>query len=399
MRILIYTHNTMGLGHTVRACSLAHALDARFNEAAILLVGGANIGRYDWLPERVDHVKLPSYERTIQDKQFTTRPRIKGLRKRDLHLIRQAILAELLSTYSPDVCIVDFFPCGKMQELMPALLQWKQTHPRSLLCYGLRGIIDSPERAFTEALALSDLDALHLYDVIWAYCDPRVVDVLVLHPEFRAFEGKLVYTGYISRPRNDTTEFKNIRQTLGVHDNERLIVASLGSGWMTEKMLSLIAGAVRQLATIIAVRCVVLYGTYLDLNTRELIAELEKEYRLFLPTPLVPDPAPYLMAASLFIGRGGYNTLTDVIRYGPPTIIIPATDHGAEQVLHARRLSEEGYCYVRDEETLTEESLVREILALWERPLGLKSDISLDGATYAAEWLAHALTSVEPSKL
>src|SRR5258706_7364440 len=58
-RILIYSHDTFGLGHLRRCRTLAHALVDRFKQLSVLILSGSPIiGSFDFRA-RVDFVRIP----------------------------------------------------------------------------------------------------------------------------------------------------------------------------------------------------------------------------------------------------------------------------------------------------------------------------------------------------
>jgi predicted glycosyltransferase len=58
-RVLIYSHDTFGLGHLRRCRALAHALVDRFKQLSVLILSGSPIiGSFDFRA-RVDFVRVP----------------------------------------------------------------------------------------------------------------------------------------------------------------------------------------------------------------------------------------------------------------------------------------------------------------------------------------------------
>ena len=58
-RILIYSHDSFGLGHLRRCRAIAHAIVDRFKGVSVLILSGSPIiGSFDFLP-RVDFVRIP----------------------------------------------------------------------------------------------------------------------------------------------------------------------------------------------------------------------------------------------------------------------------------------------------------------------------------------------------
>ena len=60
VRILMYSHDTFGLGHLRRCRTIAHSLVEDFHGLSVLIISGATIaGAFDYRA-RVDFVKIPS---------------------------------------------------------------------------------------------------------------------------------------------------------------------------------------------------------------------------------------------------------------------------------------------------------------------------------------------------
>src|SRR5258705_8396530 len=58
-RILIYSHDSFGLGHLRRCRTIAHALVERFKDVSVLILSGSPIiGSFDYRA-RVDFVRVP----------------------------------------------------------------------------------------------------------------------------------------------------------------------------------------------------------------------------------------------------------------------------------------------------------------------------------------------------
>src|SRR3546814_10295855 len=69
-RVLIYSHDTCGLGHLRRCRTLAHALVERHKDMSVLIISGSPIiGSFDFR-SRVDFVRIPGVIK-LRDGQYT----------------------------------------------------------------------------------------------------------------------------------------------------------------------------------------------------------------------------------------------------------------------------------------------------------------------------------------
>jgi predicted glycosyltransferase len=221
------------------------------------------------------------------------------------------------------------------------------------------------------------------------YTDPAIVDVATIYPELEPLRNKLLYTGYVLRESTRTQQSRaEIRQRLGVSDDTWLVVVGLGSGWKAEPLLELVIAAARVITEHHHARFLVLCGTKLD---REMVfrsLRAMEDMPVFFPITFAPNPADYMVAADAFIGRGGYNTLAEVLLTGVPALIVPSRAMGDEQELHARRLADLGLCLRLDETGLTPDVLAKQVLTLSMRDGFNQPRYRLDGAQFAAAWLS-----------
>jgi predicted glycosyltransferase len=108
-RILIYSHDSFGLGHLRRCRAIAHALVDRFKGLSILILSGSPIiGSFDFRA-RVDFVRIPGVIK-LHDGDYQSL---------GLHIdvdqtmeMRAAIIRQTALSFSPDVFIVDKEPLG-----------------------------------------------------------------------------------------------------------------------------------------------------------------------------------------------------------------------------------------------------------------------------------------------
>jgi predicted glycosyltransferase len=146
-RIALYGHDTFGLGHLRRNLTLAHQLARDFPDAHLLALTGSSHAHAFPLPPRFDFVKVPS----------VTKAEDGGYRARSLDMslaevadFRSRLIDQTLSSFRPDILIVDHAPAGMAGELRVPLDRLRGSHPDTGLVLGLRDVIDEPERVRSE---------------------------------------------------------------------------------------------------------------------------------------------------------------------------------------------------------------------------------------------------------
>ena len=109
-RILIYSHDSFGLGHLRRCRAIAHAIVDRYKGVSVLILSGSPIiGSFDFLP-RVDFVRIPGVVK-LHNGEPSLQPLTALERMADeaLSMLRQALdaFANRDAQLARDVCALD----------------------------------------------------------------------------------------------------------------------------------------------------------------------------------------------------------------------------------------------------------------------------------------------------
>ena len=138
-RILMYSHDTFGLGHLRRCRTIAHALVEDYRGLNVLIISGATIaGAFDYR-SRVDFVKVPSVIK-LRDGEYTSMASHVALQ--ETLKMRQSIIRHTAETFQPDVFIVDKEPMGLKGEVEETLTYLKARG--TTLVLGMRDVMDAP---------------------------------------------------------------------------------------------------------------------------------------------------------------------------------------------------------------------------------------------------------------
>src|SRR5436190_24147353 len=127
VRILIYSHDTFGLGHLRRCRAIAHALVEHDKDISVLILTGSPIiGSFDFRA-RVDFVRVPGVIK-LRNGDYTSL---------NLHLdiretlsMRASIIQHTAEIFDPDLFIVDKEPVGLRGEVLPTLKALKRRGTR-----------------------------------------------------------------------------------------------------------------------------------------------------------------------------------------------------------------------------------------------------------------------------
>jgi predicted glycosyltransferase len=174
LRVALYSHDTMGLGHMRRNMLIAQTLAAPPLNATTLLICGAAEARAFSMPPGVDCLTLPSLRKNEAGEYGS---RHLELSLRELVHLRSSILEAAISQFCPDVLIVDNAPRGAEGELN-AVLQTVRSSARTRCVLGLRDIIDESQVVRRQWSLQGYAEAIRdYYDAVWVYSDPAVYDL------------------------------------------------------------------------------------------------------------------------------------------------------------------------------------------------------------------------------
>src|SRR5438093_4983762 len=113
-KILLYSHDTFGLGNIRRTLLVAEALTGALPAAAVLIVTGSPVIHALSIPDGMDYVKLPCLDRLAAER---CQPRFLSSWSDDVKRIRRDILRKAALGFDPDLVIVDKRATGVDAEL------------------------------------------------------------------------------------------------------------------------------------------------------------------------------------------------------------------------------------------------------------------------------------------
>ena len=331
-RVLIYSHDTFGLGHLRRCRTIAHALVSADPDLSVLILSGSPIiGRFDF-GERIDFVRIPGIIK-LDNGEYTTLAL--GTDLEQTLAMRAAIIRHTALAFDPDLFIVDKEPLGLRGEVRETLTALRARGCPLVL--GLRDVLDDPEALAIEwrrkdaVAALSDL-----YDEIWVYGLPQICDPLDGLPLPASVRRKTVFTGYLRRPLSGASIPP---QNRAVHDfgaGGAYLLVTAGGGGDGDAMLDWVLTAYESGAAL-PYRPLFVLGPFMP---------VERQQALHARIAALPDAAAitfdaYLESlidrAAAIVSMGGYNTFCEILSFDKPALIIPREEPRQEQRIRAER--------------------------------------------------------------
>src|SRR5262245_37345323 len=197
-KILLYSHDTFGLGNIRRTLLLAEELKHQYEGAAILIVTGSPMIQAFRIPAGVDYVKLPCLDRTESERY---EPRFLQQCADEIKRTRSAILRNTVLGFDPDLMIVDKRAGGVDGELLPALRAVRESGSIAKLVLGVRDILDAPERTRASLKSNRSFEIIEeFYDEVWIYGSRCIFDA-VKEYDFPDSVARIThFCGYLKRP-------------------------------------------------------------------------------------------------------------------------------------------------------------------------------------------------------
>jgi predicted glycosyltransferase len=355
-RFALYSHDTMGLGHTRRNLLIAQALIEAIPGATVLLIAGAGVsGRFE-LPPGVDCVSLPSWHKGVEGAYVAKSLR---LSVDELRRVRMAAIDGALRAFGPDLFLVDNVPNGALGELLPVLERLRR-EGRTRTVLGLRDVLDEPAAVRREWRERGNVrTVVEVYDAVWVYGDAAAYDVAVAYGFPFEVRRKLTHVGLLDARRRLTSTRADAGTPID-GDARPLYLGLIGGGQDG-------AGVARAFAWAKApegARRLLITGPYLPAPVAaELRAATAAQPDLEVVS-FVTEPSVLIQRAERVVAMGGYNTAAEILAFAAPALIVPRVRPRLEQWERARYLARLGLVDMLHPDDVTPEA----IAAWWGVP-------------------------------
>lgn len=356
--ILIYSHDTYGLGHIRRTMAIAgHLRSPSVN--VLILTGSPIAGRFSF-PENVDFVRIPGMIKKTNDEYHSLSIRIDPEHALN---IRRSIILTTAKTFKPDLFLVDKEPLGLKKEVLPTL-EWIQYYcPHTKTVLGLRDIMDDRETVRAdwenkEVYRLLD----ELYSEIWVYGQRSIYDAIGEYAIPASVENKIVFTGYLPRRIASEKVKAKTRKKFCVGANESMIVVTTGGGGDGYDVMDCYLRMLEQ-GIFETGKSILITGPFMPIHKRRKLAKRGRKLRVKV-LPFYPRMEEMIGAADLVVSMGGYNTMCEILSQKTPSLIIPRETPRREQLLRAEALQKKQLIDYLPWLELSPENLGRKIAAM-----------------------------------
>ena len=332
-RVLIYSHDSFGLGHLRRCRAIAHSLvDSDPAVSVLILSGSPIIGSFDFR-SRVDFVRVPGVIK-LRNGDYVSL---------NLHIdieetlaMRSSIIRHTADIFDPDLLIVDKEPLGLRGEVRDTLdlLQRRGT----ALILGLRDVMDDPEALESEWERKQAVPALaEYYDEIWVYGLPQICDPLAGLAVPWAVRQRMTYTGYL---RRNAVEPQVTPEILDILRSEFVLVTP-GGGGDGEALIDLVLSAY-EYDRALPLPALLVFGPFMLPEQRADFANRASRLPNVRAITFNARLESLMARAAGVVAMGGYNTFCEILSFDKRALIVPRTAPRLEQYIRSRRAAELG---------------------------------------------------------
>ncbi|MBK9306244.1 MAG: glycosyltransferase [Nitrospira sp.] len=396
MLIMLYSHDSYGLGHIRRSLEIAKHLSEHIPHASLVMLTGSMQAHTYPLPDRMEYIKLPALTKDA-DGQYCSRLLPHAI---DITLkLREKIILESIRNLKPDILLVDKAPAGIRGELLPALNYLKAKSPSTRIVLGMRDIEDHPDHVHAEWAKSGIIPLLkNTYHAIFLYGSLSIYDPVKEYGLSPIIQNKLVSCGYVGRYQPSLSR-ERIREELQLQ-TDRLVVVTPGGG---DDGYPLLTTYLRMLKDQFGSQAptfdtFLVTGPMMNSDQRRRLQEAADAALALTVTEFTPRLYDYLAAADLVVSMGGYNTVVEILGANQRGIIIPRVRPRLEQSIRAERFAAKGLLDMIHPSQLTPASLFQAITHSLQHPRPPRPQelgIAMDGAANVTKAMKQLFTDLQ----
>lgn len=359
MRLIVYSHDSFGLGNIRRMLSICEYLIDNVPEMSILILSGSPVLHSFRMHPGLDYIKLPCLGRDrfgkMEAKYLTTE--VDETVKLRSNLIQTAV-----ADFKPDLILVDKKPYGLMGELKPTIDYLKVFLPKTKLVLLLRDILDTPEVTIEDWQKNRYYQALEsVYDKILVVGMPEIFDLVREYQFSDDLADKVEYCGYIRR-QPGRKQPHLIRQELKIQPDEKLVLVTPGGGGDGYQLAIKYLLGLAYIPPEAKIKTLIISGPEMPSPQRQILEKLAGEHPDVQTMEFSDDLASYMEAADVVVSMGGYNTVCEILSYSKRAVVVPRNKPVEEQLIRAEKMAEYGLFKTVHPDNLKSKILVNNVL-------------------------------------
>ncbi len=374
-RLLIYSHDTFGLGNIRRIMNIATYLHRATPGLSILIVTGSPMIQSFRIPKGIDYIKLPCLSRTEREGYS---PKYLDSKIGDIVRLRSDLILSAVLNFKPDIMLIDKKPYGIKHELRETLNLVKSYLPRTRTILLLRDILDAPatttkaweDNGYYEAVKSA-------YDLVLVLGTPDIFDPRVEYSFPISVSEKVKFCGYI-QPQFLLRDRDTVRRELQIKRDEQLILVTPGGGEDGHALVQTYIQALQHMQPRARIRSLIVTGPEMSEPQRNILNRSALRFPGVSMLEFTNDLPSYMNASDLVVSMGGYNTVCEILSLKKRAIIVPRVRPVEEQWIRAERMASLGLLATIHPDSLTPQDLLHTALAELSSDQPLRPTLDLD---------------------
>ncbi|MFN7949657.1 MAG: glycosyltransferase [Blastocatellia bacterium] len=365
-KLLVYSHDTFGLGNIRRMLTICQHLISALPELAVLMVTGSPVIHSLRLPDKLDYIKLPCLTRIARGQYMT---RYLNTDISEAIRLRSELIQTTAAFFRPDLLMVDKTPLGVQGELAATLEYLHTQQPAISKVLVLRDILDSPEAVTHNWERNGHYEAIRrYYDEVLVLGERAIFDPVREYSFPAEVADRTVFCGYIGKQAAPHSR-ERVRRSLHLAENEKLILVTPGGGEDGYEMVERYLTALTALPPEAGLRSLIVSGPEMPFAHKVRLQEQAAGNPQVVLDEFSGEMMNLMAAADVIVAMGGYNTVCEILSLNKPAIIIPRVRPTEEQLIRADRMARHGLFRVIHPDELTTEVVLQCLTeAISERP-------------------------------
>lgn len=333
--IVMYSHDTYGLGHIRRTMAIASQLRNRKTNV-LILTGSPIVGRFTF-PDQIDFVRIPGMIKKTNEEYQPLSIKINANHALD---IRKKIIIATVKAFQPHLFIIDKEPLGLKNEILPTLKWLRKCCPNTRTVLGLRDIMDDAKTVKAHWQKRGIYQALDkYYTEIWTYGIQDYYDPIQQYDIPPNISKKIRFTGYIPRKVKSKKAAIQERKRHRIGKEDKLVLVTVGGGGDGYPVMDAYLSMLESQKSHSSYTSILITGPFMPKSQRKEIFNRSKKLRVKV-FHFYRQMEKIISAADLVISMGGYNTLCELMSHKKVTLLIPRETPRLEQTLRAECFSQ-----------------------------------------------------------
>jgi len=383
LRVLLYSHDSVGLGHLRRNLAIAGEIAATFPRSSMLIVTGSPCATQFQLPDNTDLIKIPSISKDEQGRYIARN--FSGPLENALKF-RSDMILEAFRSFEPTLLIMDHQLVGLKGEALRMLREAKDKGV--LTIYGSRDIKDSPDVVKSRWDNDDCRWALNEgYDRICVYGLPDVFDPRVAYAPLLDKVKQLDFTGYLVR------SYTNLVKTPTTNGRKKVLVTFGGGSDGTERAHKYLQALAIAPA---AWDSHIITGPLMDDDMKRSIRQQAKKIQPIgsIKIQRFHRNIPALLRqVDAVVSMAGYNSCVEILQSGVPAVLLPRSFPRQEQLIRATLMAKLGWVAVLPEADPDPQRLLNAVETALTSPRRKHSPVDLNGLGRLCEIIHELLLS------